>query len=303
MSSVAAILAQLVHGALMLAAAPLVLGLCASAEAWLAGWAAPPPWQAWRALIRLSRKQAAVAESASPLAGLAGAIACGAMLLAALLVPSFTTGMIWAPAADLLAIAGLVTLARMGAALAALDPGTASAGLAAARVATLGCLAEPALFLALLALGLAGGTTNLDVLIGLQRAGVLSPLAASVLAAASLAVLAVAVPDTAALTAECSGIDLALADMTEGLRLLVWIDLIGGLFLPLGMAGPEAGLFGWGAGLLAWMARVVLLVLLLAGLRRLGGTLPLRRLPQASQVAAVLGLLAALLVLAGAVVP
>ena len=187
-------------------------------------------------------------------------------------------------------------------ALAALDAGTAPGGLAAARTASLACLAEPALFLVILALGLLGGTTNLDLLIGQQHQGMLQPPAAAALAAACAGGPGLASSDPAGQTAEFSGGDLALVELAEALRMLVWFDLIGALFLPLGMAEP-------GAGPLGWVDRVA----------RLGGEArwywqrawrrcaappdasALGRTPQVLGIAAVLGLLAALLVLASAV--
>ena len=110
-------------------------------------------------------------------------------------------------------------------ALAALDAGTAPGGLAAARTASLACLAEPGMFLVILVLGLLGGTTNLDLLIGQQHQGMLQPPAAGALAAAALAALALAGPGPAGQTAEFSGGDLALVELAEALRKLVWLDL------------------------------------------------------------------------------
>ena len=135
-----------------------------------------------------------LAENASPLFR-AASIACfAATALAAALVPSFTLGMAFAPLSDLLVLGGLLAVARGVLALAALDAGTAPAGLAAARAASLACLAEPGIFLVILVLGLLGGTTNLDLLIGLQIQGMLQPVAAVALTAAALATLALAGP-------------------------------------------------------------------------------------------------------------
>jgi len=295
-----ALFAQVLHIALMLAAAPVVVGLQRWAEARLAGRTGPDPWQPWRDLARLRRKQPALAENASPLSRSASLACIAAMAVAASLVPSFTLGMAFAPLADLLALAGLLALARAVLALAALDPGTAPAGLAAGRTASLACLAEPCVFLVILALGLLGGTTNLDLLIGLQLQGMLQPPAAAALAAASLVALAVASSDTTGQSTEFSGADLALIDFAEALRVLIWFDLIGALFLPLGMAVPGAGPLGWLVGLLAWAARVAVMAGGLAALRSVAGRLHGARVPQMLGIAAVLGFLAALLAMASA---
>ena len=220
------------------------------------------------------------------------------MAVAAALVPSFTLGMAFAPLSDLLVLAGLLAIYRVALALAALDAGTAPGGLAAARTASLACLAEPAMFLVILALGLLGGTTNLDLLIGQQHQGMLQPPAAAALAASALVALAVASPDAAAQTTEFSGADLALVELSEALRILVWFNLIGALLLPLGMAEQGSGLLAWIAGLLAWAVRLAVLGGGLAVLRCATGGWRRGRAAQVLGIAVVLGLLAALLALA-----
>lgn len=293
--------AQALHVALMLLAAPLVAGLLRWTEARFVGRRGPHPLQPWRDLVRLARKQPMLAENASPLFRAAPLACFAVMSVAAALVPSFTLGMAFARLGDLLVLFGLLAIARVAHALAALDVGTAPGGLAAGREAWLACLAEPALFLVILALGLLGGTTNLDLLIGQQHLGMLQPPAAAALIAAALAAVALAGADPAGQATEFSAGDLTLIEWAEALRILVWIDLIGALFLPLGMTDQGAGLLGWGIGLVAWAARLVVLAGGLAALRCATGRLPLRRAPQMLGIAAVLGLLAALLVLASAV--
>lgn len=293
--------AQALHIALMLAGAPVVLGLQRWTEARLTGRRGADPWQPWRDLIHLVRKQPMLAENASPLFRTTPLACFATMAVAASLVPSFTLGMAFAPLADLIVLFGLLAFVRAALALAAMDPGTAPGGLVGSRTASLACLAEPALFLVILALGLLGGTTNLDLLIGQQHQGMLQPPAAVTLAVASLVALALADADPPSQTTEFGGGDLALIDLAGALRVLVWLDLIGALFLPLGMAEQGAGPLGWMVGLAAWGARLVVLAGGLAALRCTTSRLRLGRTPQVLGIAAVLGLLAALLVLASAV--
>lgn len=301
MSFLLASLSQVLHIVLMLAGAPAVLGLQRWTEARLAGRTGPDPRQPWRDLLRLARKQPALAENASPLFRTAPLACFAAMAVAASLVPSFTLGMAFAPLGDLLVLAGLLAFGRAVCALAALDAGTAPGGLAASRSASLACLAEPVMFLVILALGLMGGTTNLDLLISQQHLGMLQPPAAAALAAAALAALALAGAGLDGETTEFSGGDVALIELAGALRTLVWFDLIGAVFLPLGMASPGAGALGWAVGLVAWGARLVVLMGGLAALRCVTGRMRLAAAPQVVGIAAVLGLLAALLVLASAV--
>jgi formate hydrogenlyase subunit 4 len=292
---------QALHIALMLVAAPIVVGLQHWTEARLAGRTGPPPWQPWRDLARLSRKRPVLAENASPLFRTVPLACVAASFVAAALVPSFTLGMAFAPLDDLLVLAGLLAFGRVGLALAAMDAGTGQAGLAAGRTAWLGCLAEPSMFLAVLALGLLGGTTNLDLLIGQQQQGMLQPSGAAALAGAALVVLAAAGPDSTGQTTEFSGGDLALIEFAEALRTLVWFDVVAGLLLPLGIAEPGAGPLGWIIGVLAWSGKILVFSGCLAVLRSTIGRRDWGRTPLVLGIAAALGLLAALLALAGAV--
>ncbi len=292
---------QLLHIALMLGVAPGVIGVQRWTEAFLAGRTPTDPWQSWRDLARLTRKVPALAENASPVFRTVPLACLAAMAVAAALVPSFTLGMAFAPLADLLELGGLLAFHRVALALAALDAGTAPAGLAARHTAWLACLAEPGMFLVILALGLYAGTTNLDLLIGQQQQGMVQPPAAAALAAASLLALALVGSDVAGQTTEFSGGDLALIEFSEALRTLVWFDLIGALFLPLGIAEPGAGPLSWLVGLLAWGVRLVVLAGGVAALRCVTGRREFGRAPQVLGIALALGLLAALMVLASAV--
>ena len=74
-----------------------------------------------------------------------------------------------------------------------------------------------------------------------------------------------------------------------------------GLFLPLGMTEPGDGVLGWTVGWLAWGAKLLVLTATMAALRCAAGDMASARKPQALGIAAILGLLAALLVLASAV--
>ncbi|HTW25637.1 MAG TPA: NADH-quinone oxidoreductase subunit H [Acetobacteraceae bacterium] len=297
----AAILAQIVHSVLMLAAAPVVSGVRDGVQARLAGRTGPDFGQPWRDLRRMIRKQPALAETATLLPRIAPVACFAAAALAAMLVPSFTLGMALAPYSDLLVVAGLLAASRIVVALAALDAGTAPAGLAAGRSARLACLAEPTLYLAIFVFGVLGGTTNVDLLCGLRLQGMLQPVAAAMLAVAALALAALAGPGEPGLTAEFSGADLALVQLSDALGQLVWLSLLAGLLLPAGMAKPGDGPLGWVIGLLAWGAKILVLTACLAALRAaFGGFRPSRR-PLALGIAAILGLLAALLVLASAV--
>ncbi len=293
------LLAQLVHIALVGAAAPTLSGIQGWLETRLAGRVGTPVLQPWRDLRRLMRKQSVAAESASGVTELAPLVAATTTAVAACLVPSFTLGMSFAPVADLLAIAGLLTIARCALALAGMDAGSARGGVAASRSMLLACLSEPALLLVLLALGLLAGSLNIDLLAAQQSETLLDwrPAVGFALAATLL----VGLVDTLrydAVAEDVSGPTLALVEGTGALRLLVWFNLIGAMFLPFGMAGADAGPIAWAVGIIAWLIRTLLAATLLALLHSGLGHIGLVRAAQVLGVAVLFGLLATLFLLA-----
>ncbi len=304
------LLAQLLHLALMLAAAPVLVGMMSWIEARLVGRPGASPLQPWRELRRLARKQRVIAEAASPLFLLAPAVSFVATSAAAAMVPSFARGLTSAPLADLLLIAGLLALARCVLALAALDVGTALGGLGASREISLAVFAEPALLMVFLVLALLAGTTNLDAQVGVLREGSIGSRVP--LALAALAMVAIGLAEAgrnpldpkaarselamvqSAMRLEYSGRDLALLDLGAALRLLVWLSLIAAVFLPIGVAEASAGPLGWLVGLVGWVVKLAILATFLALFEATTASPRLAAMPEFLGIALLLGLLAAM---------
>lgn len=290
-----ATIAQLLHVALVLAVAPLLDGVAGVVRAALLGQAPPSPLQPWRKLIRLARKQPVLGEGASPFAVLGPPFAFAASLAAAALVPSFALGMATAPVADLLVLIGLLALARVALTLAALDAGTAPAGLAAGPALGLVVLAAPALLLVAFVFALAAGGTNIDRIATLAAGGITGPHAALALALAALVLLAATPPGGPARHDEFSGRYLALAEGAAALRQLTLLSLGVALFVPYGIV-PAGGLpLFWPLAALAWAAKLAVLTAALAAARTLGAAPTLAGLARRHAVALALALLAALL--------
>jgi formate hydrogenlyase subunit 4 len=314
MTLVSALVAQLLHLVLVLAAAPLALGLSRRIAARLAGHTGPPLTQPWRDLRRLLRKQPVFCESASGLFEAAPALAFSASFLAAALVPSFALGMAAAPVADLIVVAGLLMLGRATLALAAMESGTALGGIGASRSMALAAFTEPALLFAVLPLALLVGTTNLDVMASVLREGTIGLRLPLVLALAALLVVAVArlrrwgvaatVPlgeaamAEAALAQEFSGRHLALLELGGALRRLAWLNLFADLAVPFGLADATGGPLAWMLGALAWVAKISVLTLALALWEGARATRP-GRFADVLGLAVLLGLLAAAFLFAG----
>jgi formate hydrogenlyase subunit 4 len=308
-----AMLVQGLHLILMLATAPLAVGLSHRVAARLAGRAGPGLIQPWRDLWRLFRKQAVFAETASGLFEVAPAVAFAALAVAAALVPSFALGMAAAPLSDLIVVAGLLMLARTTVALAAMESGTALGGLGASRSMALAGFTEPALLMAIFTLGLLTGTTNLDAMTTVLRDGTMGLKVPLVLAVAALMVVAIArlrtpsaatVPfaETAmtedALTIEYSGRPLALLRWGDALRRLLWLSLLADIVVPFGLSDATGSPLWWGVGIVLWAIKMAMLTVAL-------GVWQAMRAARPVQLATVLGagvllaLLAAVFLIAG----
>ena len=150
---------------------PLLLGVIARTKARFGGPRGPPLLQPYFDLARLLRKGVVQSRTttwvflAGPVVGLVTA------LLAALLVPLGARRALVAFPGDLVAFAYLLALGRFFTIAAALDTGSAFEGMGGAREAAFSCLAEPALFLALLVLVKLSGSLSLGGMLGPRAAG------------------------------------------------------------------------------------------------------------------------------------
>lgn len=298
----------LLHAVLMVAAAPLLAGVIEHVNGRFSGGAGVPILQPWRDLLRLSRKSPALAENMSAVTRLAPLAALSVSGTAALLVPSFTLGMATAPLADLIVLAGVLALSRAATALAASDAGEALAGAGSSRTMLAGSLGLPAILLVGLLFAQVAGTTNLDA-IGAELAEIPSG-SGMALGLGLLALLGVALGEggwrrteplrggEALLLAEASGWHLAAYRFATMLRRLLWLDLIGMLFLPWGIALPGTGPLAWLGGFAAWVLKTGLLGSGVA-IGAAGAWMTPSRLPELLGAAAMLALLAAMLLLLG----
>ncbi len=304
----ASVLTQALHLVLVLAMAPLLVGLVRLVKARLMGRRGPSPLQPWRDLAKLLRKRPVLAEGASDISRAAPYVACAATLLAAMLVPGFSQGMLLAPLSDLLLLAGLLALARVALALAGMDAGTAFGGMGAARELGFSAFAEPVLMLCILVLAMVAGTTNLDAMVLAFREGGVGLRVSLLLIAAAL--LAVGLVENARMPAdnpathleltmvheamilEASGRHLALWEMQAALKLLVWMALLSAVFIPWGIAPAGGGPAAWLLGLGLWLAKITLLAVALAVFESAVAKLRVFRVPEFLGAALLLAALA-----------
>ena len=103
---------QGVQMALVLALAPLLTGVVRKVKARLLRRRGPSVLQPYRDLFRLLRKDVVLAENASWLFRVTPYLIFAATWVAAALVPTFATGLLFSWSADLIAIVALLASAR-----------------------------------------------------------------------------------------------------------------------------------------------------------------------------------------------
>jgi formate hydrogenlyase subunit 4 len=148
-----------------LAFPPLLPGVIARTKARFAGRRGPPLLQPYHDLARLLRKGTVLSRTTTWLFLTGPVVTLAAALAAALLVP-FGERAPLAFAGDVVLFAYLFGLARFFTIAAALDTGSSFEGMGGAREAAFACLAEPALFAALLVLARITGSTSLSGMLG-----------------------------------------------------------------------------------------------------------------------------------------
>jgi formate hydrogenlyase subunit 4 len=247
-----AVLSQLLAIAIAVAGAPLLTGWVNQCRAWLQNRSAPPLLLPYRTLHKLFWKESVVAEHASPLFRGAPYVVFGSLVLACSIVPSLSTDLPLAPAADAIALVGLFAVVRVFMSLAAMDIGTAFGTLGARREMLIGFLAEPALLMVLFTAAFMTQTTSL--------AGTVEKIAAQEfalypsLAFAGVAFTMVSLAENArvpvdnpathleltmiheAMILEYSGRHLALIEWAASLKLFAYSSIGLAIFFPWGIA-------------------------------------------------------------------
>jgi formate hydrogenlyase subunit 4 len=159
------VISQLLEVVIALLAAPLLSGWVNQCRAWLQNKSAPSVWQPYRMLHKLFHKESVVAQHASIIFRGAPYVVFGCMTLASAIIPTLSTDLPLAPAADAIALVGLFAIARMFISLAAMDIGTAFGSLGARREMLIGFLAEPALLMTLFTASLITQSTSLPTIV------------------------------------------------------------------------------------------------------------------------------------------
>ena len=308
---IAALLVQLAQMLLVLALAPLLTGLVRKVKARLQRRIGPPLLQPYRDLRRLMGKDVVLAENASWLFRVAPYTIFACTWVAAALIPTFATGLIFSWSGDLIVIAALLGTARFAQSLAALDIGTAFGGIGASREAMIASLAEPAMILIVFCVALIAGSTQLsnvadhmlNAQVGLRVSLALALIALVIVSLTENARIPVDNPAThldltmvhEAMVLEYSGRHLAMIELSVAIKLLLYISMIACIFFPLGLAGGSAGIGGFLIGGVSYLVKIAIGGVLLGTFEMSIAKMRVFRLPNFVGGALMLGLLGVLL--------
>jgi len=296
---------------LVLLLAPLLTGLVRKTKARLLRRRGPALLQPYRDLVRLMRKEVVLAESASWLFRVIPYLVFAATWVAASLVPTFRTGLLFSWSADLIAIIALLGSARFFLALAGMDVGTSFGGIGSSREVMIASLAEPAMIMVVFTLALVAGSTQLSTIagallnseVGLRVSLGLALVALMMVALAENARIPVDNPAThleltmvhEAMVLEYSGRHLALIDLAASLKLLLYVSLIACVFAPWGIARPDAGPAALALGLASYLGKLAIGGGALALFETSIAKMRVFRVPEFLGAGLMLGLLATLL--------
>ncbi len=302
---------QLCQMLVVLALAPLLTGYVRKLKAHLLRRRGPPLLQPYRDLLRLIRKDVVLAHSASWVFRVAPYIVFATTWVAATLVPTFATGLIFGYAADMIAIVALLGSARFMLALAGLDVGTSFGGIGSSREMMIASLAEPAMLMVVFTLSLLAGSTQLSSIaafmqgtgVGLRVSLALALVGLIMVAIAENARIPVDNPAThleltmvhEAMILEYSGRHLALIEAASFLKLLLYISVIACVFFPWGIAASGQGPAAYLEAIAVYILKLAIAGFLLAAFETAIAKMRVFRVSDFLGAALMLGFLAALL--------
>jgi len=296
---------------LVLLLAPLFTGFVRKVKARLTRRQGPPLIQPYLDLVRLTRKEVVLAESASWLFRVIPYLVFAATWVAASLVPTFRTGLLFSWSADLIAIIALLGSARFYLALAGLDVGTSFGGIGSSREVMIASLAEPAMIMMVFTLALIAGSTQLSTVaefmaspqVGLRVSLALALVGLIMVAIAENGRIPIDNPAThleltmvhEAMVLEYSGRHLALIELATSLKLILYVSLLACLFAPWGIEAAGASVPTLAIGAAAYVGKLAVGGFLLALFETSIAKMRVFRVPEFLGAALMLGLLATLL--------
>lgn len=229
----------------------LMMGWLTKVSCWLQNKSAPSLFLPYFTIYKLLKKQPVMAENASWLFQFAPYIYLSSVIIICFSLPFFITKALTSTKMDMIVIIGLFGLARIILALAAMDIGTAFGSLGSRREMFVACLSEPILFIVFYNIAILTHTSYLyaSSLYFINHIQIYPSLLFALIALV-LVLLAetnripIDNPEThleltmihAAMTLEYSGRYLALIELSNAIKVTLYLGFIAALFFPFGMS-------------------------------------------------------------------
>jgi formate hydrogenlyase subunit 4 len=303
--AVALILAQAV---VLLCVSPAIVGLINKVKARLQCRRGAGILQPYADLQKLFRKQPVLSTTTTWIFTATPYIVFASTVTAGLLIPVFASQMPLNFAGNIIAFVYLLALGRFFLILAGLDSGSSFGGMGSSREAIVASLTEPAMIMAIFAIALTAGSTNLSTIV--HRTALLEGIATdpSPHLMALAAVFIVALAETGrvpvdnpathleltmiheAMVLEYSGRYLGLLEWASAIKLLVFLTLIANVFAPWGIATSFTPI-ALSIGLAVYLIKVAGLALLIGTIECMFAKLRLFRVTDLLGVAFILALL------------
>lgn len=303
--AIALILAQ---AAVLLCVSPAIVGLINKVKARLQCRQGAGILQPYADLKKLFRKQPVLSTTTTWIFTATPYIVFASTVTAGLLIPVIASQMPLNFAGNIIAFVYLLALGRFFLILAGLDSGSSFGGMGSSREAIVASLTEPAMIMAIFAIALTAGSTNLSTIV--HRTALLEGIATdpSARLMAISAVFIVALAETGrvpvdnpathleltmvheAMVLEYSGRYLALLEWASAIKLLVFLTLIANVFAPWGIATSFTPM-ALSIGLAVYLIKVAGLALLIGTIECMFAKLRLFRVTDLLGVAFILALL------------
>lgn len=267
----------LVQGAMVILFAPLFLGWIKKIKCWLQHRSAPSIFLPYYSIYKLLIKEPVLADNASWLFRFAPYAYFTCLTAICFSLPFILTATFSFKIVDVIVITGLLALARIILALAAMDIGTAFGSLGARREMFVACLTEPVLLVTFLNVTLIAHSAYLNQISYFFITHMhLYPSLIFSLAALALALLAetgrIPVDNPAthleltmiheAMILEYSGRYLALLEWANAIKFTLYLGFIIALFIPYGLS-ISFGIFTLGFGLFSTVGKLFCLTTLI----------------------------------------
>ena len=238
----------------LLAVAPGIVGLIRKVKARLQCRRGASVFQPYADLAKLFKKQPVVSTTTSWIFTATPYIVFSATVTAGLLVPVFVSQIPLNFAGNIIALVYLFAIGTIFLILAGLDAGSAFGGMGSSREAIVASLTEPAMIMAIFAIALTTGSTNLSTIVHntALMEGVVTDPSPHLMALVALFIVTIAetgrvpVDNPAthleltmiheAMVLEYSGRYLALIEWASGIKLVVFFTLLANVFAPWGIA-------------------------------------------------------------------